>query len=91
MTVLLVAVDYLKEDGTLQSRKLYFSNRTDWDFIFILKHYQCRYQIEFLFRNAKQFTGLMHCQSTDEIKLVNHLNLSLTTVSVGKATIGSKY
>jgi hypothetical protein len=42
MTVLLVAVDYLKEDGTLQSRKLYFSNRTDWDFNFIMKHYQCR-------------------------------------------------
>jgi hypothetical protein len=28
----------------------------------------------------------MHCQSTDDIKLVNHLNLSLTTVSVAKAT-----
>jgi hypothetical protein len=86
MTVLLVAVDYLKEDGTLQSRKLYFSNRTDWDFKFILKHYHGRYQIEFLFRDAKQFTGLMHCQSTDETKLVNHLNIALTTVSVAKAT-----
>jgi Transposase DDE domain len=85
-TVLLVAVDYLKEDGTLQTRKLYFSNRTDWDFKFIIKHYQCRYQIEFLFRDAKQFAGLMHCQSTDETKLVNHLNVSLTTVSVAKAT-----
>jgi Transposase DDE domain len=86
MTVLLVAVDYLKEDGTLQTRKLYFSNRTDKDFTFILKHYQCRYQIEYLFRDAKQFTGLMHCQSTNETKLVNHLNVSLTAVSVAKAT-----
>ncbi len=85
-TVSLVAVDYLKEDGTLQTRKLYFSNRIDWDFKFIMKHYQCRYQIEFLFRDAKQFAGLMHCQSTDETKLVNHLNVSLTTVSVAKAT-----
>ena len=86
MTVLLVAVDYLKQDGTLQTRKLYFSNRTDWHYTFIMKHYQCRYQIEFLFRDAKQFTGLMHCQSTDETKLVNHLNVALTTVSVAKAT-----
>jgi hypothetical protein len=86
MTVLLVAVDYLKEDGTLQTRKLYFSNRTDKDFTFILKHYQCRYQIEYLFRDAKQYTGLMHCQSTNETKLLNHINVSLTTVSVAKAT-----
>jgi Transposase DDE domain len=86
MTVLLVAVDYLKEDGTLQTRKLYFSNRTDKDFTFILKHYQCRYQIEYLFRDAKQYTGLMHCQSTNDTKLLNHINVSLTTVSVAKAT-----
>jgi hypothetical protein len=86
MTVLLVAVDYLKEDGSLQTRKLYFSNRTDWNFEFIMKHYQCRYQIEFLFRDAKQYTGLMHCQSTNETKLFNHINISLTTVSVAKAT-----
>jgi hypothetical protein len=86
MTVLLVAVDYLKEDGTLQTRKLYFSNRTDKDFTFILKHYQCRFQIEYLFRDAKQYTGLMHCQSTNEAKLLNHINVSLTTVSAAKAT-----
>ena len=85
MTVLLVAVDYLKEDGTLQTRKLYFSNRTDWAYTAVLKYYKCRFQIEFLFRDAKQFTGLMHCQSTDETKLTNHINLSLTAVSVAKA------
>ncbi len=41
-------------------------------------------QIEFLCRDARQFTGLMHCQSTDETKLLNHINLSLTTISVAK-------
>lgn len=86
MTVLLVAVDYLKVDGTLQTRKLYFSNRLDFHYSCILKYYQCRFQIEFLFRDAKQFTGLMHCQSTDHTKLLNHINLSLTTVSVAKVT-----
>ena len=28
--------------------------------------------------------GLKHCQSTNETKLLNHINLSLTTVSVAK-------
>ena len=28
----------------------------------------------------------MHCQSTDETKLLNHINISLTTVSLAKAT-----
>jgi hypothetical protein len=28
----------------------------------------------------------MHCQSTNEAKLLNHINVSLTTVSVAKAT-----
>ena len=37
-----------------------------------------------MLRDAKQFTGLMHFQSTDETKLLNHINLSLTTVSVAK-------
>lgn len=83
-TVLLVAVDYLKEDGTLQTRKLYFSTKLEHSFLFVLDCYQCRFQIEFLFRDAKQFTGLMHCQSTNETKLINHINLSLTTVSVAK-------
>ena len=82
--VLLVAVDYLKENGALQTRKLYFSTCFKQDWLFVLSCYQCRFQIEFLFRDAKQFTGLMHCQSTNEIKLLNHINLSLTTVSVAK-------
>ena len=79
-----MAVDYLKDDGTLQTRKLYFSKHTDFHYVFILKHYQCRFQIEFLFRDAKQFTGLRHCQSTNATKLLNHINLSLTAVSIAK-------
>ena len=33
----------------------------------ILTFYQLRFQIEFLFRDAKQFTGLTHCQARDEV------------------------
>ena len=84
MNVVLVAVDYLKADGTLQTRKLYFSTRLEHQWGFVLDCYQCRFQIEFLFRDAKQFTGLMQCQSKNETKLLNHINLSLTTISVAK-------
>lgn len=83
-TVLLVAVEYLKADGTLQTRKLYFSTNLEHTFSFVLDCYQCRFQIEFIFRDAKQFTGLMHSQSTDPTKLLNHINVSLTAVSVAK-------
>ena len=86
MVILLVAVDYLNDDGTLKTRKLYFTTRVAENFQFVLAVYQIRFQIEFLFRDAKQFTGLMHCQSTNLDKLSNHLNLSLTAVSVAKAT-----
>jgi Transposase DDE domain len=86
MIILLVAVDYLNDDATLKTRKLYFTTRTDESFERILEIYQIRFQIEFLFRDAKQYTGLMNCQSTNLTKINNHLNLSLTSVAIAKAT-----
>lgn len=38
----------------------------------IVSYYQLRFQIEFLFRDAKQFTGLNHCQARSEEKLDFH-------------------
>ena len=48
----------------------------------ILTLYQLRFQIEFLFRDAKQFTGLNHCQARDEDKLDFHFNMSLAAVNM---------
>jgi hypothetical protein len=84
--VKLVAVEYLKEDGSLQTRKLYFCTDIDKSWEWILERYGIRFQIEFLFRDAKQFLGITHCQSTDLTKIENHVNLSLTALSVAKAT-----
>ena len=84
-TVRLVAVDYLKEDGTLFTRKLYFCTDTGRSTEWVLERYHGRYWIEFNFRDSKQFAGLAHCQSTDPVKLENHVNLSLTAVSAAKA------
>ncbi len=48
------------------------------------KVYRPRFQIEFLFRDAKQFTGLTHCQARDEKALDFAFNLSLSAVNVAK-------
>jgi hypothetical protein len=52
----------------------------------IIKYYSLRFQIEFLIRDAKQYTGLEECQAISETKLYNHFNLSLMTVSLMKFT-----
>ena len=51
----------------------------------IINCYKLRFQIEFLFRDAKQFVGLSECQARSKEKIHNHVNASLTTVSLAKA------
>jgi hypothetical protein len=51
----------------------------------IVTFYQLRFQIEFLFRDAKQFTGLNHCQARDDAKLDFHFNMSLTAINLIQA------
>lgn len=50
----------------------------------IVHFYQLRFQIEFLFRDAKQFAGLTHCQARDEHKLDFHFNFSLAAVNLAR-------
>jgi hypothetical protein len=42
--------------------------------------YASRFQIEFLFRDSKQFTGLLDCQARAESALDFHFNASLATL-----------
>lgn len=53
----------------------------------IVQYYQLRFQIEFLFRDAKQFACLNHCQARDEQKLDFHFNMSLTAINLAKAVM----
>lgn len=48
----------------------------------ILDYYRLRFQIEFLFRDAKQFTGLNHCQAREQHKLDFHFNMSLAAINL---------
>lgn len=50
----------------------------------IYRFYKARFQIEFLFRDAKQFTGLSDCQARSANKLRFHFNASLSAVSFAK-------
>ena len=74
-----------KEDGSVKSHKIFFSTDLTLSGVDIYLYYKGRYQIEFLYRDAKQFVGLEHCQSKSETKLHFHFNTALTTVSLVKA------
>ncbi|MDF0554794.1 transposase, partial [Kamptonema sp. UHCC 0994] len=50
----------------------------------IIEYYQARFQIEFVFRDAKQFTGLSDCQSPHPQRLDFHFNASLTSLNLAK-------
>jgi len=50
----------------------------------LLEYYQTRFQIEFLYRDAKQHTGLNDSQARSANKLNFHLNTSLTTINIAK-------
>ena len=68
----------------VESYLLFFSTQLDDDAIEILKIYKTRFQIEFLYRDGKQFTGLDDCQARSENKLHFHFNASLTAVTLAK-------
>jgi IS4 transposase len=59
-----------------------FSTDTDCAALDILRYYRARFQIEFLFRDAKQYTGLCDCQATSEEKLGFHFNVSLAALNL---------
>lgn len=51
----------------------------------VVRLYQARFQIEFLFRDGRQFAGLTECQARNEAALDFHFNAALATVSAARA------
>lgn len=64
--------------------KLFFSNDLTLTGEEVLKCYRSRFQIEFCFRDAKQFAGLCDCQARDSWKLDYAFNASFTSLNVAK-------
>lgn len=50
----------------------------------VVRFYRLRFQIELLFRDAKQFAGLCHCQARSQKKLDFHFNMSLAAINVAR-------
>ena len=50
----------------------------------MIRYYKARFQIEFIFRDAKQHTGLADCQSLLAERRYTHLNASLTALNLLK-------
>jgi Transposase DDE domain len=63
---------------------LLFSTDTELAAECIYRYYKARFQIEFIFRDAKQFTGLGHCQARGQDRLDFHFNASLTALNLAK-------
>ncbi len=79
----LVHVIYQNKKGK-KTPKLYFSTDLSLGALDILDYYTCRFQIEFLYRDAKQHTGLNDCQARSENKLHFHFNAALTGINIAK-------
>ena len=78
-----VVVHYPESGG----HKIYFSTDLDMAAKDIIEYYRTsryRFQIEFCFRDSKQFTGLNDCQARDLRKLDFAFNASLASVNTAK-------
>jgi hypothetical protein len=79
-----IRVCYLLNNSTSSSYAVLFCTDLELDAYSIYLYYKARFQIEFLFRDSKQFTGLADCQARDLTKLDFHFNSSLTALNLAK-------
>ena len=74
----------VKQVGHQVQTALLFSTDLSLDAKALVRYYQARFQIEFLFRDAKQFLGLNHCQARCSQALHFHFNASMTALNLLK-------
>ena len=63
---------------------LLYSTDTELDAMSLIRYYKARFQIEFIFRDAKQYTGLMDCQSCRKEAIHTHINASFSALNLLK-------
>ena len=83
--VKVVIVDCLEPGKKTRERKVFFSTDTSMSAKDIMDIYRTRFQIEYLYRDAKQFTGLAHCQSRKKESLDFAFNMSLSSINLARA------
>jgi hypothetical protein len=63
---------------------LLFSTNPNLSAFDLWRFYKARFEIEFIFRDAKQFTGLSDCQARDPKKLHFHFNAAISALNIAK-------
>lgn len=61
-----------------------FSTDINMDPETLIRYYKSRFQIEFLFRDAKQHTGLTESQTRKSSKIEFHVNMSLSAINIAR-------
>lgn len=84
-TLLVVLARWKHRKGKAKPYAVYCSTDLELDPISVFEMFKERFQIEFLIRDAKQFTGLEHCQARSEEKIHMHVNLAFTAIGIAKA------
>ena len=67
-----------KIEGSAEAKILLFSTDLEIEPLTLICYYKARFQIEFVFRDAKQYTGLTDCQARCKEAINTHINASLT-------------
>jgi DDE superfamily endonuclease len=79
-----VAVVVNRKNAAKPRHVVLASTDTELDERELVRLYGARFQIEFLFRDGKQFTGLSDCQARDQKALDFHVNAALTTLNLAR-------
>lgn len=80
----LVRVLVLVPNDPKKQHVLFYSTDLNLPPLDILRYYRARFQIEFVFRDSKEFAGLCDCQARTKEKLHWHFNISLAALNFAK-------
>ena len=80
----LVLLRLPKKNSKKVGHIILYSTDVNLNALSIIEYYKSRFQIEFVFRDAKQHTGLTDCQSTNAKSIHTHLNSSFTALNLIK-------
>lgn len=83
--VRVVIVDCIDSDKKRQTRKVFFCTDLTKSATDIFDIYRTRFQLEFVYRDGKQFMGLAHCQARNKEAVSFAFNASLSSVNVARA------
>jgi putative transposase len=85
VNVVIIAKTNLKTGARVHV--ILFSTDMDLDYAKLIDYYKLRFQIEFNFRDAKQYWGLEDFMNVNELPVNNAVNLAFFMVNVSRALI----